>query len=251
MESNDQNTNFTLSFSKESVMNALVAINLGLLIVFGFQIVDIKQELGGGAAKSFKVADAANAPSQPAQVAQEGGDVEPVGSSDYIKGNEDAVISIIEYSDFECPFCERFHATAQQAVDAYEGRVNWVYRHFPLNIHPTAAKKAEAAECAGKLAGAEGFWNFTDALFEAGTSYPLNDLASIAGRVGISEAKFQTCLDSGEMQAEVDKDFASGQTAGVTGTPGNFIYNNETGESIFIPGALPFQQVQAAINQLL
>ena len=81
--------------------------------------------------------------------------VRPVSRErDHIYGNPDAVISLIEYSDFECPFCKRFHTTPKEIVDAYGGRVNWVYRHFPLAMHnPGAQKQAEASECANELGG--------------------------------------------------------------------------------------------------
>ncbi len=250
-----QSSSFTISLSKETMMQILIAVNFGLLIVYGFQIASIKSSLdGSGGANKVAAAQKAqpsNAAPAGAQQAPSAKDVTAPGDDDYYKGNKSATISIIEYSDFDCPFCQRFHPTAQQAVDTFDGEVNWVFRHFPLNIHPNAAKKAEAAECAGALGGDKGFWDFTDAMFEAGVNIPLTQLGSIASSVGLNQSKFQSCLDNGEQKANVDADFASGQAAGVTGTPGNIIYNNETGESLLVPGALPFAQIQAAINQLL
>lgn len=92
----------------------------------------------------------------------------PVDDTDHIIGSKDAEIIIIEYSDTECPFCKRYHEAMHQAVDAYDGKVAWVYRHFPLtSIHPLAQPGAIAAECAATLGGNDMFWKYLDALFAA------------------------------------------------------------------------------------
>lgn len=90
-----------------------------------------------------------------------------ITEKDHIKGNANAKITLVEFSDFQCPFCRRFHPTAQQALDAYQGNVRWVYKHFPLDsIHPEARPAAEASECVAEQKGSEGFWQFADILFE-------------------------------------------------------------------------------------
>ena len=101
------------------------------------------------------------------QAAQQAKNVRPVSAErDHIYGNPDAPISLIEYSDFECPYCKRFHVTAKSVVEAFDGKVNWVYRHFPLAFHnPGAQKQAEASECASELGGNDAFWKYTDALY--------------------------------------------------------------------------------------
>lgn len=92
--------------------------------------------------------------------------IRPVTDADHIRGSSDAPITIIEYSDFQCPFCIRFHPTMLQVMAEYEGRVRWVYRHLPLTaIHPEAEPAALAAECAGELGGNDAFWQFADGLF--------------------------------------------------------------------------------------
>lgn len=95
--------------------------------------------------------------------------VPPDVNSDHIKGDKGAEISLIVYTDFQCPYCGRVHPTLQQLVDKYKGQVNWVYRHFPLSFHQNAQIAAEATECAADLAGNEAFWQFTDKMFEKGT----------------------------------------------------------------------------------
>lgn len=93
--------------------------------------------------------------------------VDPVAGSDYVRGNRNARIAMIEYSDLQCPFCKQFHPTAQRVIDEYKGQVLWVYRHFPLDqLHPIARKAAEGSECVGELAGENGFWKYVDAVFK-------------------------------------------------------------------------------------
>jgi protein-disulfide isomerase len=175
---------------------------------------------------------------------------------DHIFGNPDAPVSLIEYSDFECPYCKRFHATARKAVDEYQGKVNWVYRHFPLSFHnPGAQKQAEAAECAAELGGNDGFWAYTDALYErtksGGRGFPLSALVPLAEELGMDGAEFRACLDSGRHTARVQEDLQEGSRIGVTGTPGNVLLNNETGEVHMMPGALPYERLSAQLEKLL
>lgn len=180
--------------------------------------------------------------------------VPAITDSDHIRGNRDAEVYLIEYSDLECPFCKRFHPTAQQVVDEYKGKVAWVYRHFPLDqLHSKADKEAEAVECANELAGNDGFWKLTDKIFEVTTSnntLNLDDLPKLAGQVGLNQSSFKTCLDSGKYKDHVEEDYQGGLSAGITGTPGNLILNKK-GEAWLIPGALPFESVKATIEEAL
>lgn len=90
-------------------------------------------------------------------------DIEGLKDNDYVRGDENSEIYLVEYSDYDCPFCSRFHGVAQQLVD--EGKVAWVYRQFPLpQLHPDAETKSAAAICAGQLGGNDAFWEFSDAL---------------------------------------------------------------------------------------
>ncbi len=130
---------------------------------------------------------------------------------DHIKGSPDAVISLIEYSDFECPYCKRFHPTAETIVKAYGGKVNWVYRHLPLPMHnPGAIRQAEAAECANELGGNDAFWKFTDWIYKrtksGGKGFPTEQLAPLAAEIGLDKEQFQSCLASGKHKARVQED---------------------------------------------
>lgn len=176
--------------------------------------------------------------------------------SDHIRGNPEARITLVEYSDFECPYCKRFHGTAQQLVDAYDGQVNWVYRHFPLGFHnPGAQKQAEASECVAELGGDEAFWRFADAIFERtksnGNGFPLDNLVPLAGEMGVDAAAFQECLESGRYADYVKAQMGGGEAAGVTGTPGNFLVDNATGRTVAVSGARPLGDLRQVVDRLL
>ena len=173
--------------------------------------------------------------------------VPPVNETDHIRGDVDAPITIIEYSDFECPFCQRFHPTLQQVLDEYEGDVNWVYRHFPLtSIHPNAQKLAEGSECASELGGNDAFWAYADAVF-ATSNYTNESLSTIAQNMGISSTKFSECLTNGKYTQYVQTIVNDGLSAGVNGTPGSFLIG-KNGEAQLISGAVPYQTIKAAID---
>lgn len=151
--------------------------------------------------------------------------INPVSQKDYMRGNPDAKVIIVEYSDTECPFCKQFHVTMKNLTDKFakEGIIAWVYRHFPIvKLHPKAPKEAEALLCAGKIAGNKGFWDYADRLYAITPSNngldPLR-LPAIAKDVNLDETAFNACLSSGEMSPTVNLDYQDGIRAGGTGTP--------------------------------
>ena len=180
--------------------------------------------------------------------------VEKPNDKDHIRGSLDAQIYLIEYSDLECPFCKSFHPTAQQALEEYGDNIAWVYRHFPLDsLHPKADKEAEAAECAFEEGGNDAFWKFVDKIYEvtpANNGLDLTKLSTYAGQIGLNSSELKTCLDSGKYAEKVESQYQSGLTAGVTGTPGNFIMNAK-GEVWVIPGAVPYAQLKPVIEEAL
>jgi len=174
--------------------------------------------------------------------------------SEYIRGSADAAFTLIEYSDYECPYCKRFHATAIRFVERNPD-VNWVYRHFPLNFHnPGAQKEAEAAECAGSLGGGEAFWRYSDLIFERtrsnGKGFPIAQLVPLAVEIGLDEAAFQACFDSEKYKDRVLEQMNNGVQAGVTGTPGSFLRHNASGEMVQIGGARPLQFLERVLQQM-
>jgi len=180
----------------------------------------------------------------------------PDPASDHIYGNPKAMVSLIEYSDFECPFCKRFAPVAKSLVDESGGKVNWVYRHFPLGFHnPVSEHESEGAECVAELGGNDAFWKYVQRLYALtaanGKGIPGGDLEKLATDVGVEGAAFQACVKSGRHADVIKKDYAEGIAVGVSGTPGNILRNNRTGKVLVRAGALPLASMQAAVAELL
>lgn len=154
-------------------------------------------------------------------------EVKSVSSNDHILGNINSKIVIIEYSDLECPFCKVFHKTMHEIVESSNGKVAWVFRHYPIaQLHSKAFHEAEATECAYEQGGNDAFWKYVDRLFEI---TPSNDgletalLSSIAQYAGLDVNSFNNCLNSGKYKDKIEADMSSGNKAGVKGTPASFI----------------------------
>ena len=175
----------------------------------------------------------------------------PAGSIDLDNVNNvrgSGAITVVEYSDIDCPFCSRFHDTMKQVVEEYDGQVQWGYKHFPLtSLHPHATAKAVAAECAG----AQGkFWEYTDGLFD-NPSTSTDEIDTVAEEVGLDVAAFNDCIDSGEKDGVVSADANEATDLGGRGTPYSVIVD-ENGEILeTIPGALPFDSVAQAVDKYL
>ena len=164
---------------------------------------------------------------------------------DAVKGNANAKVTIIEFSDYECPFCgKHFKETYPQIVKEYvdTGKVKLVFRDFPLSFHASAQKAAEAAECAGEQ---NKYWQMHDKLFSNQQALDVDSLKIYAKDIGLNTATFNACLDDGKMVDEVAKDFADGQSYGVTGTPAFFINGR------FIAGAYTFADFKKIIDEEL
>ncbi len=176
-------------------------------------------------------------------------------SIDYILGNPDAPVKVVEYSDLECPFCKEFHNTMHQVMDYYgdTGQVAWVFRHFPLaQLHSKAPQEAQAAECAGELGGSEAYWKFIDRVFEVTPSsngLDLNQLPVIAGEVGLDQAAFTQCLQSNRYAKKVSDSYAEAISLGAQGTP--FTLVMVAGEAVTLPGNQPYDSMRAAIDAIL
>jgi len=139
---------------------------------------------------------------------------------DPAKGPADAPITIVEFSDFQCPYCSRAEAVVKQILENYKDKVRFVYRDFPLPMHPNATKASEAAQCAKEQGK---YWEYHDALYADQSKLAEADLQATAERLGLKTEAFKTCLESGKYEAEVSKDVADGQKAGVGSTPSFFI----------------------------
>jgi protein-disulfide isomerase len=182
--------------------------------------------------------------------------VKAVTAEDHLYGNKDAKVTLIEYSDYECPYCKVFDGIAKQLVSDYDGDLNWVYRHYPLSFHdPMATKEAEAGECIAELGGNDAFWDFTDEVYSrtksGGNGLSLNDVYQIASDIGVNANSVKTCVESGKYADKIAQEMADGLTAGVAGTPGNILINNETGEVKAVHGARNISVFKGAIDELL
>ncbi len=172
-----------------------------------------------------------------------------ISDADKVKGNPDAKIALIEYSDLECPFCQSFHTTAQQALSEYPNDLKWVYRHFPLSFHPDAMPRALASECVAEQLGNDGFWAFIDEIFADSTMK--TGTQQVAEKLGYDFAAIDTCVKEARFEDKINEQAQAAQAANVTGTPGAIVINTETKEAVVLPGAVPYEQVKAAIDQVL
>jgi protein-disulfide isomerase len=158
------------------------------------------------------------------------------------KGPANAPVEIVEFSDFQCPYCLRAAPTVNQVLKAYGDKVRFVYRHYPLPNHPNARPAAEAAACAAEQGK---FWPYHDRLFGDATKLGQGDLKRGAAELGLDTARFDACVDSHKLQATVDADVRAGQDAGVDGTPAFFINGR------MISGAQPLEVFKRIIDEEL
>ncbi len=173
-----------------------------------------------------------------------------IDKDDPILGDKNAKISIVEFSDFQCPFCKR---AADGSLNEFRnsdyfknGEVNLIYKDFPLSsIHPYAQKAAEAAQCANDQGK---FWEYHDKLFENQQALDIASLKKYADDLGLDTENFDTCLDGSKNAKEVGDDLTAATTAGGQGTPYFVIVNNKNGKIQSVSGAVPFSNIEAAIK---
>ncbi len=180
---------------------------------------------------------------------------------DPILGDKNAKVTIIEFSDYECPFCKQFYDdTLSQLKKEYidTGKVKLVYRDLPLSFHQNAPKEAEAAECAREQGGDEIYFKYHDEIFKRttsnGTGLALDQLPIIADDLGLNGNDLQACLDGGKYKAEVDKDIANAGSVGASGTPSFFIGKSSSNGTIIgtpLIGAQPLSSFKTVIDQQL
>jgi protein-disulfide isomerase len=235
-----------MSVDKTSFIFGLVLgvaiISVGALLMVNFNKKD------GGEVKGEKVAGEEQQPAaegtKPAAEQPQAQAVPAISDNDYVKGNQDASVALIEYSDFECPYCLRHNATMEQIYNEYKDKIKVVFRHFPLSFHENAQKAAEASECAGEQGK---FWEMHDKIFaanEAGTM-SVEQWKKYAAELKLNTTQFNSCLDDGKYVNEILREQAAGQAAGVEGTPATFINGQ------LVSGAVPYEQFKAAIDQAL
>ena len=236
---NDSNskTSFYLGLSAGIAVFALVGFSMMLIMFLNGGLSSTDKDVAQVVDQPAPVAPSVAPPSAPTKV-----DV-TVSADDNFRGNKNAPVTIVEFSDFQCPYCSRFHDTMKQVMENYPNQVKWVYKHFPLDsIHPYARKAAEAAECAGDQ---KKFWEYTDSLFEQQSEISLEFLPELATDLGLNVKKFNECLNTDKYASKVTADAQQGASIGVNGTPGNFI----NGQAV--SGAVPYEQIKSIVDQLL
>lgn len=216
-------------------------------IVIGFGLIALSIYLSGGKTEI----------KSEGTVTTESPDVEniaPVTASDHIRGNPNAPIMVVEYSDFECPYCKSFHVTMQKLIEEYgpSGKVAWVYRHLPLpSLHPSAPYIAEASECVAEIGGDEAFWKFTDMVFgERGTNEltDLSKLPEFAKGAGVDQIEYERCLSERRHKTAVEEDANNAVAIGARGTPYSVILVGD--QKMVINGAESYDRLKMLIDGL-
>lgn len=163
---------------------------------------------------------------------------------DPAQGDPKAPIVLVEFSDFQCPYCKKTRPTLDRLMKEYKGKIHYVFRDFPLSFHKQAVDAAHAANCAGEQ---KKYWEYNHELWEnqAIIKDGMNTLKKISETVGLNAKQFDACMESKKFVAEIDKDQNEGSAAGVSGTPAYFI------NGIFLNGAQPYESFKEIIDEEL
>jgi protein-disulfide isomerase len=213
---------------KPLVVNIIVGV-VGIIIGAGIMYVMTRSPGQGGAAASSTTAvhiDYVNVGKLPPQ------------------GSPDAKVKIVEFADFQCPYCKKWNDTTAPALkEKYGDKIVIYFRHYPLtSIHPQAMDGAVAAECAAEQ---NKFWEMHDGLFETQDAINLHNSQALAGKLGLDMTKFNSCMANNPGQANINADVLDGVSYGVAGTP-TFLING-----VRLLGALPLERFTAVIDQEL
>jgi len=224
-----------------TIKRTTLILTISLVVVFAIGLV-------GGIALSGYLSNTDSSP-QP----KTGGRIQVSLDDDAILGDANAKVVVVEFSDFQCPFCRRFYTqTLSQLKEEYvsTGKIKFVYRDFPLSsIHPAAEKSAEASECAEEQGK---FWEYHDKIFmeqdklgQGTIEYGIEELKKWASEIGLDENKFNQCLDSGKYTSLIQEDTSASSALGVQSTP-TFLINGQA-----VVGAQPFEVFKQTIDPLL
>ncbi len=244
-------------------------ISTPVAILIGAVAISLAILMNGGIIKVGKSASTTpptgqTAPSQPTRQApdQPSGPVKVSIDDDPVLGDKNAKVTLIEFSDYECPFCKRhFDQVYSQLKKDYidTGKVKLVFRDYPLSFHdPMATFEANAANCSREQGGDSTYFKFHDEIFartkSGGNGLTKDDVYKIASDLGLNQANFKACADSDKYSDEIKKDFSDGGSAGVSGTPSFFVGKSDSSGTITgqnIVGAQPYTAFQTAIDALL
>jgi len=187
--------------------------------------------------------------SSPDERAAAGGEPLPAERSEHalIQGDPDAPIKIVEFSDFECPFCGRLHPTLERIVAESDGEIAWEYRHLPLPSHRNAEAAAYAGECIARLGGTDAFWDFADSAFASQRQFSTAFFEEEAERLGIERSAFRSCVTSDEIADAVATDRDAAISHGGRGTPFSVVVFPD-GTTQEVSGALPYAQWEQLLS---
>lgn len=257
---------FSITLPKFSLPHSMNAFLVIALIIFSFLLGMLTNKvlyLENTQKSVSSVLSANNSQGNPVQAPQAipTEDLSPKKVSvddDPVLGDKNAKVTVIDFSDYECPFCKRyFDSTFSQIKKEYieTGKVKYVFRDLPLSFHANAHKEAEAAECARDQGGDEAYFKYHDEIFKrttsGGTGLALDQLSVIADNLGLNSETLQSCLDSDKYKDEVDKDITDASKVGATGTPSFFIGKTTSDGMITgtpLIGAQPFSAFQTEID---
>jgi len=261
--STDKTDNITIKKSTYNNMIKVLVLAIGIATFMGGYSIGTMDSSDSLSTEEIKeIISEINKNAVPTPVQQLGAPIIPstldiTFAGNPMMGDPDAPLTIIEFSDFQCPFCSRFHEQTLPAImENYidTGKVNFVYRDLPLSFHPNANPASIAAECANEQGK---FWEYHDVLFDKqsqwqslGTEDFTTNAKQFASDIGLESASFESCLSSSETASKVSKDSRDAASYGATGTPTFFIGNEKNG-FVKIVGAQPFAAFEAEINSQL
>jgi len=230
--------------------NSTSSLAIPAAIVAGFTLIAVAIFFSGSNTSNTNPGDSKTVPTVAAPTV-----VKPVDETDNIRGNPNAPIIVVEYSDYDCPYCKIFDETMNKVMDNYgvTGKVAWVYRQFPIaQLHPNSPRISEGAYCVAELGGNDAFWKFTKELFngrEINVQTDMTQLPIFAEKAGVSRADFNTCLDSGKYQDKVQQSVVEATAAGANGTPYSIVIVGN--QQAVINGAQPYTVVKQIIDNLI
>lgn len=168
----------------------------------------------------------------------------------HLYGSESAGITIVEFSDYECPFCARLSPTLKRIVDESNGTINWEYRHLPLPMHQNSMPAAIASECVASLVSNEAFWTFSNVLLNNIGKANADFLKAEAVKLGVGAAAYTNCIADPAMKQRVDADIAAVAEFGQQGTPFSIVVNNSDKSGRPVVGAVPYEQWKVVLGSI-
>ncbi len=234
------------SFALGLIGGVLVLCTIGFFILLSYVVSD-QPDLNTPDITQNELYDDTDPLPTDDESSNEVGEIKPINDTDHVVGPDNAEATVFVYTDFECPYCGRFHPSLTQLMDEYEGRIKVIFRHFPLSFHPNARSAANAAECAAEQGK---FWEFAEGLFEDQTILGADRYEDLAKSLKLDLSKFDECVSSSKYDGKITDDLNGGVAAGIQGTPGTIIVDTN-GQPTLVPGAIPYDQLKAMLEAVL